>query len=147
MPSHYVQRPDDTDDPDPDGAAMVVALDEDASEDEEDEPDEQQQGEEGEQGDGQEGGQAGGDDQGGVVALEEEVAAAAAARAAEAARAGLLQELGAAAGAVAVADDGYGLGVAGRAWLNREVTYQYFVSHMWKQITSECAGRGYAGSC
>lgn len=122
----------DGEEADPDGAALVVALNEDLS-DEEDEEDgaaadqERQRGGPDEDGGGQEGGAA---------LFEEEVAAADAARREEAARARLLMDMeGAEAGGAA---DGYGLGVAGRARLNREVTYQHFVSAMWPKITSEC---------
>ncbi|KXZ49100.1 hypothetical protein GPECTOR_23g31 [Gonium pectorale] len=115
-----LQLPDDGEEVDPDGAALVVALDEDASDDEEDEA----------EGDGAADGADGG---AGEVALEEEQQAAAAAEAEATARAAALQELEGGAGAEG---EVYGLGVAGRARLNREVTYQYFVSSMWKHITT-----------
>ncbi|KAG2432292.1 hypothetical protein HYH02_013015 [Chlamydomonas schloesseri] len=124
-----IQVAGDGDEADPDGAALVVALNEDLS-DEEDEEDTAAADEERQRGPGA----ADGGEEGGAALFEEEVAAADAARREEAARARLLLDMeGAAAGAVA---DGYGLGVAGRARLNREVTYQHFVSAMWPSITT-----------
>ncbi|EFJ46513.1 hypothetical protein VOLCADRAFT_118102 [Volvox carteri f. nagariensis] len=136
-----LQLPDDGEELDPDGAALVVALDEDVSDDEDEVETETAAGNQG-AGDG---GAAGPDSAsgnaedtaaGGVVALEEEMEAAAAAAAAVAARAAALADLEAGGGDGHAASDSYGLGVAGRARLNREVTYQYFVNSMWKKITT-----------